>query len=469
MVAPSIRVACPTAPVRRGVGRARRRVRPQPRGPELRVPRGDARAQRLRGRGRRRDGPRLLPAFGRMGQGASRRRGAAAAATASALLLAGPSLGNDLYADRERLRVAALDRTSREAFHELARHAMERHPAEPYLPFAGALRASLTRDESIVPWAARTLELSPIHGPAHLLLARSFFRRSPAQARLEYRYALMQAPKLLNQVVPEGVLLVNGVAQARELIPTGANAFSVTNALADRLGERLPATQTQLDEDVLAQGEGASRAIARRARALHADVVDDVTPWCAETERSRCIEAAMHAIKELQRVHPFKCEGFELESNLLALDGSLERASAVLEDAVDRVEDRVTCRTALVQLALRARDEPRITRQIDALARESCSDDDECATRLLRAGRIEMDRRKLSRAFDFFRKAHARYPARDDVLIAKASAASQLGLHAEAAADYAELVKRQPQNERWANALAQERQASMPRAPILRP
>ncbi|MGH7280761.1 MAG: O-antigen ligase family protein, partial [Polyangiaceae bacterium] len=75
----------------------------------------------------------------------------------------------DLYADRTRLHEMASDTgTSREEFDREARAAMLRHPAEPYLPFMGAVRASRTHDESVIGWAEKVLERAPVYGPVHI-------------------------------------------------------------------------------------------------------------------------------------------------------------------------------------------------------------------------------------------------------------------------------------------------------------
>ncbi|MEI7892856.1 MAG: O-antigen ligase family protein, partial [Myxococcales bacterium] len=106
-------------------------------------------------------------------------------------------VGKELVDDRKALREAALKATvGREAFIEQLRAAMLRHPSEPFLPYAGALRAARLREESVLPWVARTLELAPAYGRAHLLLGDELASHAPSQARLEYRLAMEQEPSL---------------------------------------------------------------------------------------------------------------------------------------------------------------------------------------------------------------------------------------------------------------------------------
>src|SRR5690606_18081106 len=106
---------------------------------------------------------------------------------------------DELYNEQRSFRDVGLDRSlDRDAFRARARAAMLRHPAEAYFPFVGAVRATVVRDESVLPWASRALERSPVYGRVHLLLARSLYSRSPAQARLEYRLACQQDGQLCN-------------------------------------------------------------------------------------------------------------------------------------------------------------------------------------------------------------------------------------------------------------------------------
>ena len=100
---------------------------------------------------------------------------------AAGVLLVVPTFGKQIDDDRLALYAKARDASvTQRQFHEAARAAMLRHPAEPYFPFAGAVRALRTRDESVLPWIGRTFERARIYGPAHFLLAHA--RRALAGA-----------------------------------------------------------------------------------------------------------------------------------------------------------------------------------------------------------------------------------------------------------------------------------------------
>jgi hypothetical protein len=189
-------------------------------------------------------------------------------------------------------------------FHSEARVAMLRHPAEPYLPFTGALRASRAKDESILPWIERTLERALEYGPAHLLLARALSARSPAQARLEYRLTIEQAPELGGFIQNEAVHLIGGYDDATELEVTGRMGPYWTNALAESLAARLPSTAARLDLDLARIDPGSIALAQREATAALDDLHDgEGAPWCA-SDRTRCLDAAFARAERVERLAP---------------------------------------------------------------------------------------------------------------------------------------------------------------------
>ncbi|WP_394851232.1 O-antigen ligase family protein [Pendulispora rubella] len=379
-------------------------------------------------------------------------------------------VNDDLYSDRAKLHDASLKPETPDEFRSLAQGAISRHPSEPYLPFSGSVRAWVAGDESVLPWVSRSLELSPVYGPAHLILARTFFRAYPSQARLEYRYAIQQASEWQRELATEAGHLVTGPEEALELVPDGALGLSVLQTLANRLGERLPATQAALDEEILRRKSDATDAIGRRTRALLTDLADSaISPWCAESNRTDCIDRAIEGARRLQQLKPTVCEGFELEARARAESGDVDNALRQLEGRAELVDDKSQCLDATIKLAKRFDRAADMTGVIDKLAKSGCANDDRCADLLLYVGRIEEQRGNLRRALMFFRRARERYTSRDDVVSARAHTAARLGLHAEALDEFAELAKRHPDNPDWAQKVTHERQAMIEPARGKRP
>jgi tetratricopeptide (TPR) repeat protein len=387
---------------------------------------------------------------------------ASGALGAAALLLAAGTLGKDLRSDREALRARVLDAPrDRAGFVTAAREAMLRHPAEPYLPFAGGLRAGRAGDESVIPWVARTLERSPVHGPAHMLLARELGARYPAQARLEYRLAMKQAPALWTTATREGARLVRDFDTAMELVPEGPEWAGMLNLLATELAPRLPASARRLDREI---DRRAPRSPDVLTRAVTAHLVDlrnlDSSPWC-ESDGEACRLEALRLADALRNRLPTRCVGHAAHAELLAMGGEAERATKELEAATFEVEDRMTCAATLVSLQRTAGANVALSRTLERLANAGCDSDDECVRMLLFIAGVEEQRGHARSALVYFRKAHARSPDADGPLSQVARVASQLKLHAEALEAYRELVRRNPESQTYRDALARERSAML--------
>ena len=203
-------------------------------------------------------------------------------ATALGLVLVLPGWHKELFDDRAALRASALDPSVGPAqFDRQAEAAMLRHPAEPYLPFMGAIRSVRAGDASLMPWIERTLDRALVYGPAHLLLARWLAPRSPSQARLEYRLTMEQDGALWSYVMPAVDALVHSYDDATEMFPaTGIG--SVGSAVA----ARLPATARRLDDldtqnDPDSQARRAENGRPRRLQTCSREMRRPGAPGCS--------------------------------------------------------------------------------------------------------------------------------------------------------------------------------------------
>jgi tetratricopeptide (TPR) repeat protein len=376
--------------------------------------------------------------------------------------------GLRLNDDESALYQAALDtRVSPLAMHVRARAGMLRHPAEPYIPFAVALRASRAGDDNPIPWIETTLERAHVYGPAHLLLARTLARRFPSQARLEYRLAMEQEPLLagaaLDQVREFGDRLIPGYFEAMELVPRGKDAEIVLDQLVDAVKDRLPSTSLRLDAELHRRAPLDPAPVLRSAVSAVNDMEADasLTPWCAGYERRRCIHDALDKAARADRLAPQSCAPRELHARARAADGDASGAMDELAEAANLVTDHATCLRALVRLADSARDERRTTEAIDRLAKAGCNEEDECVDNLVWAGGVEEGRGNQRRALALYRQAQARAPDQDGPLESIARLAASLGLHAEAADAYRELLRRHPHDPGWAAGADRERTAAL--------
>ncbi|MGH7298436.1 MAG: O-antigen ligase family protein, partial [Polyangiaceae bacterium] len=385
--------------------------------------------------------------------------GVMAATAGLALVVLG--LGKELHDDQDGTRVAALDSNlSRSQMHVVARAAMLRHPAEPYIPFVTAVRAVREGDDDPIPWLGGTFERASVYAPAHLLLARILAARSPSQARMEYRLALEQAPNLVDAVMPEAARVVGGYFDATELVPDGEDGVPVMEYLVRAIEDRLPATRVRIDAEILSRAPEAYGATLRCA----VDSLDDLeaadaAPWC-QVAPDVCVRDALTKAGRVEQIAPDRCAGYGLHARVRLASGDAAGAVADLAHAVDHVVDRVSCLQQLVAVARGAGDEPRVEAALQEIVTAGCVDAKACVENLVWvAGQYESTGRP-HQALAMYKRAFDRIA--DDVLLEHMAAlAAGVGLHAEAAADYDQLAHRHPEEARWQRLRGEQRDAAM--------
>ncbi len=368
-------------------------------------------------------------------------------------------LGEELHDERESMRKLATDpAVTKEAFFTALHGAVLRHPAEPYFPYLGALRAASPpqdRTEVVTAWVARTLERSPVHGPVHLVLARALYARIPSQARVEYRLAGTQEPALAETLF-EAAPLIRSYEDAVEIVPKGTARGDVAHGLAGLVRKRLPATSWRLDELVLQEPaiEGTIRAM--RAKTLLADAVSHET-FC-EDQKDVCVRRAREEIDRVIALYPTKCEGYADRVDLEIAMGLKEGAFRDFLKEIDRVEDRSLCLMRAIERAqmTKAKEEMAL---IDQLARAGCTTIAECTQNLVAAAAYEANAGRSTRAFAFLKTAMEKDPSNDELAERAAGHAAGLGLHREAADLFKRLSDRYPDRADLREAKAREERA----------
>ncbi|MBV9945315.1 MAG: hypothetical protein JOZ69_00525, partial [Myxococcales bacterium] len=369
------------------------------------------------------------------------------------------AVAGHLHADRKRLHEAALSpEVGVSQMHALARAAMLRHPSEPYLPFATALRAVRARDDNPIPWLGAVLERGKVYGPAHLLLARVLSGRSLSQARLEYRFALQQAPEAASIVAEEAPRLVQGFDDAMEVVPPGASGDAMLYWLMLSLRDRLPATTERLRQEWAGRDPTNPGPLRSAAVDAAADLEGGpAAPWCVGDPRSSCVDHGLQLARRLEGLEPLTCDGYGLEARVLAADGQAAQAILRLEAVADQVRDRVTCLQLMARLSRATHDGAHFETALSEIARAGCGSEQDCVANLEWVAEAEAEEGSLRRAVATYKRAHERAPLDDRRLERLAQLADRAGLNAEALRDYEELARRNPTDGRWAKAAAAER------------
>jgi hypothetical protein len=229
-------------------------------------------------------------------------------------------------------------------------------------------------------------------------------------------------------------------------------------ALGEAVANRLPATRVRLDAEL------ATRAPTAPAPAIRAalDAVDDLemaegAPWCEGTARIACIHNASERSLVAERLAPNKCDAYALRARARVAAGEAAAGLSELEKAVDLVSDRVPCLQKLESIAHAVGDEKRAQEALDRVINAGCTDDEDCASNLSWVAQREQARGNQSRALALYKRASQRVPQNDSLLEAVAGLAAGVGLHGEAAEDYAQLALRHPADSRWKVAAQQEK------------
>jgi tetratricopeptide (TPR) repeat protein len=380
-----------------------------------------------------------------------------------ALVSATTTLGRELDDDQRKLHAAVMDdKLSADDLTALARSAMLRHPAEPYLPFIVAVWFARERSDSPIAWIDATLERARIHGPAHMVLARWLARRSRSQARLEYRLAMEQAPTLIWTIMQEAPALVSGYYDATELVPDGGVGAATLNLLVPALELRLPATSKRLDDELAQRAPWSPEPTRRAVRAAVEDIeAGGGAPWCQAEARGGCEAAALNLSERLRAIEPGQCEPHQLRARVGLASGHAQRALKELSEAADTVTNRVECLQAMVNLAARARDESREDEALGKIVSAGCGNDVECANNFTWVANVQRQRGNARLALALYKRAYERAPDATDVLQTMADLAASLGLHGEAASDYEQLARKRPAQPQWRKAANDQRNAAL--------
>jgi hypothetical protein len=396
------------------------------------------------------DSPRLLTALG---------------AIVAPLAIAAGAIGirGELRNDRQVLQQAAVGRdTDALKMEWLARAAMLRHPAEPYVPFIAGWRAWHQRDADPMGWLEAALDRGHVNSPAHLVLARMLSVRSPSQARLEYRLAYEQAPELGGTLSREVSRLVSSYDDAMELVSEGKRGDSMLRTLSEGIASRLPASSERLDEELSLRDPMEPGPAVRRARGAMEDLEAGASAsWCQGQLRDACSARGIAAASRAELLEPTLCEPYVLRARMRVDGGQVGAGLSDLAQAADTVVDRVGCLEELVTMALAAHDDARANSAMAKIVGANCSQEAECSRNLTWVASIESQRGNGRHALSLFKRACERSPENDGILEATARLEASLGLHADAREDFRHLARRHPENAEWPRAADTQQQAVM--------
>ncbi len=232
-------------------------------------------------------------------------------------------------ADRANIS-AALSRPSANGDAEMAlvQSALLRHPADPYIPLAGAVVAQ-RRGESPFPWIGRAIERDPNSARPHLLLAQVLARRGAvAQTLLATRMAAEREWALVGAASKIALSVSRDASRLAEAAPEGAAGSALLVSFA---GAFQPPTRGWLLDEAIRRDVTYSSALIARADEL-AYALENNAPHCHGTDEPRCRKRLQEVIATLEKLPSEKAAVSEYRARLQLLTGNVDGAERSLRD-----------------------------------------------------------------------------------------------------------------------------------------
>lgn len=355
---------------------------------------------------------------------------------------------------RDSLHELAMDRgVSRQVARRQLARALVVHPAEAYIPFAGALRSSWEEPGALVSWASAVLNRAKVYGPVHVLVARHLRGVNPSQARLEYRLAMSQDPRLIRSVAGEAAGLVDSAEDARELLPPGEAGESALELIIQASQE--PALVQELNGVLLALYPMAPGGLDRRARQLRDE-------FAAGKCEAACRDEVATIVARMKVARPGKCRSLEVA--LWFAQSMTSESLDEYERAAAKTEDSARCLVQVGIAALRAGDRERASTLANAAENRGCRNGPECVGLALELASLQIGLGRPADARLQLRRAADRTGRNEAILARWAQVSASLELHGEAANLYGELERRGGDGKKWRDFRVRETELSVERS-----
>ena len=339
-----------------------------------------------------------------------------------------------------------------------------RHPASAYVALLGAVSETRQGSERAIAWAARALTLStrhgqPYYGRAHAALATHLRSRNPSQALLEYRAAIVEDSSLVPVVGPEMVAMVRSSSDLEDILPPEpALRAQLLSQWAPRLAIRIPSS---VDRELRALPE-AQRQTAVFFRKKAEDALRDAafgSPWCGERGQL-CARDALAAMRSLA---PLSSDSCEVPAMLTEITEKMEvfpRAAMAHESVIQLSTDKFHCASKLLGSYARRGDRTSFDTLSTLVRKWPCSAGNSCVQSLLAIADQDVAFGRREKALVEIHRIQREVSDDDAILLAGAELSAQLGLHADAAANYRRLTTRKPGNASYAKRFAEEEKAA---------
>lgn len=289
--------------------------------------------------------------------------------------------------------------------------AIERHPADPYLPLLGALLVRNTGKNALT-WLNQALRRDPINARAELLLADVLASRGHVRQALgALKQCVVNEPELSAVVAERAEKFTQSLDDLEHAVPDGVKGVSLLDALALRFAKP---EQRALHEALL------QRALQRQpnSTSTHAIVVedllrdlDDPNGPCAAAARADCESRLRQHAAIIEAQGPKNLQAALMHARILTHDGKVEQAAQWLAKRCPDFTADATCATHFVNVASRVNN-PAILEEASAgYLALACSTPETCANAATWVGNLYMARGDNEHALTRFERAANEVPS----------------------------------------------------------
>ena len=289
--------------------------------------------------------------------------------------------------------------------------AIERHPADPYLPVLGALVARSTGKNSLT-WLNQALRRDPINARAELLLADVLAARGHTRQALgALKRCVTHEPELSAVVAERAGQFTQSLDDLEQAVPDGATGVVLLDALALRFSKP---EQRALHEALL------QRAFQRQpnSTSTHSIVVedllrdlDDSNGPCTGAARADCEAHLRQHAAVIEALGPKSLQAVLLHARLLTHDGKMQQASQYLAKHCQDFTSDATCATQFVTAASRVNDPVMLEEAAATYLALACSTPETCSNAATWIGNLYLARGDNEHALTRFERAANEAPS----------------------------------------------------------
>lgn len=295
-------------------------------------------------------------------------------------------------------------------FREHVKRAILRHPADPYLPVAGAFLAPETGKAKLT-WLSHAIRRDPLSARPHLMIADTLARHGfVLQALLELRRSVELDPTLTDAVAQRTARLANNLELIERVVPKGIAGIAVLNALSQQYvgtPEKQALHQQLLAESLKRNPNHPDTNTILGHELLFA--ITSNTPPCQSVAELECRRRLEQHIAVIERTKDRTIYAVLIRARLLAHERKFDEAERWLNQVCQDVKHSA-CDEERLRLAAKLPDPKRFQDAVVTYVNATCYSSELCSNTHQLIGSLELQRGNPNGALSHFERAALENP-----------------------------------------------------------